>query len=64
MNSSSLLGVTQITLLFALDRDIDAAAQDVQAAIARASRRLPQDMPNRLPTARSTRPISRFCISP
>ena len=34
-----------ITLQFALDRDIDAAAQDVQAAIARANRQLPQDMP-------------------
>jgi HAE1 family hydrophobic/amphiphilic exporter-1 len=45
MNSSSGLGSTSITLQFALDRDIDAAAQDVQAAIARASRQLPQDMP-------------------
>ena len=46
MTSTSLLGATQITLLFTLDRNIDAAAQDVQAAIARAGRRLPQDMPN------------------
>ncbi len=45
MTSSSVLGSTQITLTFALNRDIDAAAQDVQAAIARAARRLPQDMP-------------------
>ncbi|MFZ5787772.1 MAG: efflux RND transporter permease subunit, partial [Acidobacteriota bacterium] len=45
MNSTSGLGSTSITLQFALDRDIDAAAQDVQAAIARASRQLPQDMP-------------------
>jgi len=35
MTSSSALGSTSITLQFALDRDIDAAAQDVQAAIAR-----------------------------
>ena len=34
MTSSSGLGSTNITLQFALDRDIDAAAQDVQAAIA------------------------------
>jgi len=45
MTSSSSLGSTQVTLQFALDRDIDAAAQDVQAAIARANRQLPQDMP-------------------
>ena len=45
MSSSSALGYTNITLQFALSRDIDAAAQDVQAAIARASRQLPPDMP-------------------
>jgi len=45
MTSSSSLGVTQITLQFDLDRDIDAAAQDVQAAIARTTHRLPPDMP-------------------
>ncbi len=37
MNSTSQLGQTQITLIFALNRNIDAAAQDVQAAISRAS---------------------------
>ena len=42
--SSSMQEETQITLQFALDRNIDAAAQDVQAAIARASRRLPSNM--------------------
>jgi HAE1 family hydrophobic/amphiphilic exporter-1 len=46
MTSSSVLGSTQITLQFTLSRDIDAAAQDVQAAIARAARRLPPDMPS------------------
>ncbi len=41
MNSSSTLGSTSITLQFDLTRDIDAAAQDVQTAIATASRILP-----------------------
>jgi HAE1 family hydrophobic/amphiphilic exporter-1 len=42
VNSTSTLGSTNITLQFDLDRDIDAAAQDVQAMIARAGRQLPQ----------------------
>ncbi len=46
MNSTNALGVTLITLQFALNRDIDAAAQDVQAAIAKTARQLPQDMPS------------------
>ena len=46
MTSSSTLGSTQVTLLFDLDRDIDAAAQDVQAAIAAASPLLPAEMPS------------------
>jgi HAE1 family hydrophobic/amphiphilic exporter-1 len=45
MTSSSAFGVTQITLQFDLNRDLDAAAQDVQAAIARTTHRLPPDMP-------------------
>lgn len=45
MNSVNAKGVTQITLEFDLNRDIDAAAQDVQTAIARASRQLPSNMP-------------------
>ena len=45
MTSSSSQGSTQITIQFILSRQIDAAAQDVQAAIARAARRLPPDMP-------------------
>src|SRR5690606_819674 len=45
MTSTSALGSTNIVLQFDLDRDIDAAAQDVQAAIARANRQLPQNMP-------------------
>lgn len=46
MTSSNTLGRTQITLQFALDRDIDAAAQDVQAAISQATRDLPDDLPS------------------
>jgi len=46
MTSSSGLGLAQITLTFNLSRNIDAAAQDVQAAIAKAASQLPQDMPS------------------
>src|SRR6186997_2298987 len=46
MTSSSSLGSTNITVQFSLDRDIDAAAQDVQSAISRATRQLPQEMPS------------------
>ena len=46
MNSSSSFGTSLITLQFTLDRDIDAAAQDVQAAINAASGVLPRGMPN------------------
>jgi HAE1 family hydrophobic/amphiphilic exporter-1 len=45
MTSTSSLGNTLITLQFSLERDLDAAAQDVQAAIASALRQLPPDMP-------------------
>ena len=41
MTSSSTLGSTNITLQFTLSRDIDAAAQDVQAAISKTLRQLP-----------------------
>ncbi len=46
MTSSSSLGSTSITLQFALDRNIDAAALDVQSMIARAAHDLPEDMPS------------------
>jgi HAE1 family hydrophobic/amphiphilic exporter-1 len=46
ITSTSSLGQTQITLQFTLDRNIDAAAQDVQAAISVAQSQLPQDMPS------------------
>ncbi|HEX4469164.1 MAG TPA: efflux RND transporter permease subunit [Gemmatimonadaceae bacterium] len=42
MTSTSSLGQSQIVIQFALDRNIDAAAQDVQAAIAQTIRQLPQ----------------------
>jgi hydrophobic/amphiphilic exporter-1 (mainly G- bacteria), HAE1 family len=45
INSTSTQGGTDITLQFDLSRDIDAAAQDVQAMIGRASRQLPPQMP-------------------
>jgi len=46
MTSSSEQGRTRINLQFRLDRNIDAAGQDVQAAIASTARRLPKAMPN------------------
>src|SRR5260221_7678117 len=46
MTSISSFGNTAITLQFVLDRDIDGAAQDVQAAINAASGVLPKTMPN------------------
>src|ERR671927_958052 len=45
MTSAASLGSTSITLQFNLSRDLDAAAQDVQAAIAAAARQLPPNMP-------------------
>jgi hydrophobic/amphiphilic exporter-1 (mainly G- bacteria), HAE1 family len=45
MSSSNTQASTTITLQFALDRNIDAAAQDVQAAIAEAGGQLPPEMP-------------------
>src|SRR5205085_11422352 len=44
INSVSGLGVGRITVQFNLNRNIDAAAQDIQAAIASASRKLPAEM--------------------
>ena len=55
MISTSTIGSTQITLQFTLERNIDAAAQDVQAAIAAVQRRLPTDMPAP-PSYRKTNP--------
>ncbi len=55
MTSNSAFGTTQITMQFALSRDIDAAAQDVQTAIAAAARRLPPELPAP-PTLRKVNP--------
>jgi HAE1 family hydrophobic/amphiphilic exporter-1 len=46
MISTSALGTTQITLTFNLSRPLDAAAQDVQSAIAKVASQLPRDMPS------------------
>jgi len=46
MTSSNVQGSTQVTLQFNLSRNIDAAAQDVQAAITQTSAQLPQNMPS------------------
>ena len=45
MSSTSSFGLSRITLQFNLDRDIDAAAQDVQAAINAAGSTLPRNLP-------------------
>ncbi|HSC19494.1 MAG TPA: efflux RND transporter permease subunit [Rhizomicrobium sp.] len=55
MSSSSSQGSTQITIQFDLDRNLDAAAQDVQAAISAAGRQLPTNMPSP-PTMRKVNP--------
>jgi HAE1 family hydrophobic/amphiphilic exporter-1 len=61
MNSSSNLGATTITIQFTLDRSIDAAAQDVQAAISKASGQLPTTMP-RPPTYLKVNPADQPII--
>ena len=45
MSSQSSFGLSQVTLQFNLDRDIDAAAQDVQSAINAAASTLPRNLP-------------------
>lgn len=55
MNSTSATGITSITLQFALNRSIDGAAQDVQAAIVAARPWLPASMPSP-PTFRKVNP--------
>ena len=55
INSTSSQGTTQVTLQFALDRNIDAASQDVQTAIAAAARQLPPGMPSP-PTLKKVNP--------
>ncbi|HYL35357.1 MAG TPA: efflux RND transporter permease subunit [Bryobacteraceae bacterium] len=55
MTSSSVRGSTSVTLQFVLERDIDSAAQDVQAAVGAVLRRLPPNMPAP-PTVRKQNP--------
>jgi HAE1 family hydrophobic/amphiphilic exporter-1 len=55
MSSTNSLGATQISIQFALDRNIDAAAQDVQSAISKATGNLPANMPH-APSYRKTNP--------
>jgi multidrug efflux pump len=45
LTSSSAFGLSQVTLQFVLGRDIDGAAQDVQAAINAAASTLPRNLP-------------------
>jgi hydrophobe/amphiphile efflux-1 (HAE1) family protein len=55
MTSSSSLGGTSITLQFDLDKNVDSAARDVQAAIAAAGGELPPDLPVK-PTYKKVNP--------
>ncbi len=55
MTSTSMLGSTSVTLQFDLNRNIDAAARDVQAAINAAAGQLPAGLPS-LPTYRKVNP--------
>jgi multidrug efflux pump len=55
MTSSSSLGSTSVTLQFELDRDVDAAAREVQAAINAARTQLPANLPNN-PSYRKVNP--------
>src|SRR5512138_3766562 len=45
MSSTNGQGISVIVLKFSLEKDIDAAAQDVQSAISKAARQLPSDLP-------------------
>jgi hydrophobe/amphiphile efflux-1 (HAE1) family protein len=58
MTSTSGIGTTMITLQFDLERNIDAAAQDVQQAINASTGVLPKDLPSP-PTYRKTNPADR-----
>ncbi len=61
MTSSSQFGSTNIALQFDLDRDINAAARDVQAAINASAGQLPSDLPS-LPSYKRTNPAESACI--
>ena len=55
MSSASTLGLTKVTLQFDLSRNIDAAAQDVNSAIAQAIKGMPSELPTP-PTYRKVNP--------
>ena len=57
LTSTNSLGSTRIAIQFALNRDIEGAAQDVQAAINAAAADLPADMPS-LPNFRKSNPAA------
>src|SRR5262249_53103681 len=61
MNSTNSQGLTSMTVQFSLDRNIDAAAQDVQAAISAAGGLLPPTMP-RPPTYQKVNPAEQAVI--
>jgi hydrophobe/amphiphile efflux-1 (HAE1) family protein len=61
MTSTSGVGSSTITMQFDLERNIDAAAQDVQQAIQAATGLLPRDLPNP-PTYRKTNPADRSVL--
>ena len=61
ITSSSSTGSTNITVQFALDRDIDAAALDVQTALSAVTRRLPREMPSP-PTFRKVNPADQAVL--
>ena len=62
MNSTSSFGNATITLQFVLDREIDAAAEDVQAAINAANGVLPKNLPNP-PTYNKVNPADTAILS-
>jgi hydrophobic/amphiphilic exporter-1 (mainly G- bacteria), HAE1 family len=63
MTSTSVVGSTSITIQFVLERNIDAAANDVQAAINAAGGQLQRIFRARLPIARSTPQTRPSCCS-
>ena len=62
MTSTSLLGQTSVVMQFELNRDIDAAAQDVQSALNAAGGQLPKDLPSP-PTYKKANPNGNTIIS-
>ena len=63
ITSRNTQGNTSLTLQFNLDKDIDAAATDVQTAISQATGALPIDLPSADISRRRTPAINRSCIS-